>query len=38
MKVRRMKNHRNNENEIKKRNKHRQIETPGTENKNQAYL
>ena len=38
IKIRRMKNHRKNENGNKKRKKHRRIKTPVTQKENQAYL
>ena len=38
IKIRRMKNHRNNENGNKKRKKHRWIKAPVTKRENQAYL
>ena len=38
IKIRRMKNHRNNENGNKKRKKHRWIKAPVTKKENQAYL
>ena len=38
MKIRRMKDHRKNENGNKKGKKHRRIKTPVTEKENQAYL
>ena len=38
IKIRRMKNHRKNENGNKKRKKHRRIKIPVTQKENQAYL
>ena len=38
IKIRRMKNHRNNENGNKKRKKHRWIKAPMTKRESQAYL